>query len=133
MTVAVPERIEERLLNEIPEMHAEAMQANEEIVEVPAPYRQRMEETNLNPLRDRLLITGVILRLMRNYEPPLFFGGPKLIFVLSGTLLGMRAVIDWLTSGVITHLASVTLSAVLMMTGAQLLSLGLVADMIKRH
>jgi len=115
------------------EMLAEATQAGAKIVEVPVSYRRRIGKTKLNPLRDGLMILGVILRLTRDYQPLLFFGGPGLIFILAGTLLGMRAVIEWLTTGVITHLASVMLSALLIMTGIQLVSLGLVADMIRKR
>lgn len=115
------------------EMLAEARQARAKISEVPVTYRRRIGETKLNPVRDGLRILSVILRLTRDHQPLLFFGGPGMIFVLAGTLLGMRAVIEWLTVKSITHLASVVLSALLIMTGIQLFSLGLIADMIKNN
>jgi hypothetical protein len=90
-----------------------------------------MGKTKLNPWKDGLEILGIILRLLRDYKPLLFFGGPGLIMVSCGVLLGMRAIIEWLTLQVIEHLASVVLSALLTMSGIQLISLGLVADMVK--
>jgi len=113
------------------EMLVEAKQAGAKIVEVPIVYHRRVGETKLHPLRDGLKIFGVFLRLTRDYEPLLFFGGFGLILFIGGLLFGLRVAVEWLTTGRITHLASVILSALLVMSSIQLFSLGLVADMIK--
>ncbi len=115
------------------EMLAEATQAAVRILEVPISYRRRIGKRKLNPLKDGLMILSVILRLARDYQPLIFFGGPGIVFILGGILIGINVVVEWLTTGVITRLASVVLSALLIMTGIQLVSLGLVADMIKRR
>ncbi|KPV62783.1 MAG: hypothetical protein AOA65_1626 [Candidatus Bathyarchaeota archaeon BA1] len=47
--------------------------------------------------------------------------------------MGMGVLFEWLTTGRIVRLASVTLSALLIMTGIRLFSLGLIADMIRRR
>jgi len=113
------------------EMLVEAKQAGAKIVEVPVVYHRRVGETKLHPLRDGLKIFGIFLRLTRDYEPLLFFGGFGLILLIAGILIGFEVVVEWLETGRITRLASVMLSALLVMSSIQLFSLGLVADMIK--
>jgi glycosyltransferase involved in cell wall biosynthesis len=113
------------------EMLAEAQQAKAGIAEVPISYHPRIGKTKLNPVKDGVRILGTTLRLIRDYKPLLFFGGFGLILTLIGSLIGIIIVFEWMKTGSITHLASVSLSSMLIITGFFIFMIGLLADMIK--
>jgi dolichol-phosphate mannosyltransferase len=113
------------------EMLAEAKQAGARILEVPIAYHPRIGDAKLNPIKDGMRILGTILRLIRDYEPLLFFGGFGFILVSIGSLIGMSIVFEWIRTGSVTHLASVSLSSMLIVTGFFVFMIGLLADMIK--
>jgi dolichol-phosphate mannosyltransferase len=113
------------------EMLVEAKEAKARIAEVCITYRRRIGETKLSPFKDGVQIFGTILRLIRDYKPLLFFGGFGLILSLIGLLIGVNVVSEWIQSGSITHLASVSLSSTLIITGFFVFMIGLLADMIK--
>lgn len=113
------------------EMLAEARQAQARIVEIPISYYPRIGKTKLSPVRDGMRILGAILRLIRNYRPLLFFGVLGFCLVVLGGLLGLGVVLEWIRTGTIGHLASVSLSSLLILTGVFVFMIGLLADMIK--
>jgi dolichol-phosphate mannosyltransferase len=113
------------------EMLVETKKMGMKIRQVPVSYYPRKGKTKLNPIVDGFRIMGTIVRLVRDFEPLLFFGVIGLLFAIVGALVGVRVVIEWLETGAIVHLASVMLSALLIMTGFQLFSIGLLADMVK--
>lgn len=113
------------------EMLSEAVEAESRIEELPITYRRRIGESKLSPWQDGLRILGTILRLTRDYQPLLFFGGIGLTFAVAGAVLGVEVLLEWVYTQEITRLARVTLAALLIITGFQLFTLGLVADMIK--
>ncbi len=113
------------------EMLIEAAQANLRVAEVPTRYYRRASgKPKLRPLRDGAQIMALLLRMVRDYRPMLFFGLMGFAMIGAGAAVGVSVVVEWLTTGVIRRLASVVLSALLVMTGIQLVSLGLLADMI---
>jgi dolichol-phosphate mannosyltransferase len=112
------------------EMLAEAREVGT-IVEVPITYLPRIGSSKLAPSRDGISIAITILRLARDYQPLLFFGGIGAVLILLGILLGIVVVVEWLQTGVITRTSSVVLSSTLLLGGGLVLVLGLVADMIK--
>jgi dolichol-phosphate mannosyltransferase len=113
------------------EMLTEAKHAGARILEVPIAYHPRIGNTKLNPIKDGMRILGTILRLIRDYEPLLFFGGFGFILASIGSLIGMSVVFEWIRTGSVTHLASVSLSSMLIITGFFVFMMGLLADMIK--
>ena len=113
------------------EMLVEASRVRARIAEVPVTYRQRIGHAKLDPFRDGFRILATILRLYRDFEPLLFFGGIGSVLTLAGLVIGFSVLIEWLTTGAITRLASTMLSAMLMLSGFQLFILGLLADMVK--
>jgi len=113
------------------EMLVETKKMGMKIRQVPVSYYPRKGKTKLNPIVDGFRIMGTIVRLIRDFEPLLFFGVIGLLFAIVGALVGVRVVIEWLETGTIVHLASVVFSALLIMTGFQLFSIGLLADMVK--
>jgi len=113
------------------EMLAEAKQAGARILEVPVAYRPRIGETKLNSIKDGLRILGTILRLMRDYEPLLFFGVFGFFLILIGILVGTNVFLEWIFTGSVGHLASVSLSSMLIVGGIVVFAIGLLADMMK--
>lgn len=113
------------------EMLADASQVSVRISEVPITYRPRIGKTKLNPLRDGANILAIIVRLLRDYRPLLFFGSIAFVFVLLGLLLGFEVITEWLLTGGITKVPTAVLTVLLIGVGVQFFSLGLVADMIK--
>lgn len=75
----------------------------------------------------------IIFRTMREYHPLTFFGLPGLIFILSGLFMGTAIVYKFALAGWIGHTPAVILTALLIITGIQLMFIGLIADMIKYH
>jgi dolichol-phosphate mannosyltransferase len=72
-----------------------------------------------------------MLRLVRDYRPLFLFGGAGVILVMSGVVLGLNSFYEWLEFGYITHPPLVVLFSLMILSGVQLLSFGLIADMIK--
>jgi glycosyltransferase involved in cell wall biosynthesis len=115
------------------EMLADADQAGARIEEIPVMYHvRRVGNTKLNPLRDGVKILGVILRLVRDYRPLFFFGGIGLVFIILGLLVGIGVLQEWLSTGTVSRIPSAILAGALLGAGVQVLSLGLLADMIKQ-
>jgi len=113
------------------EMLTDAHWAGFRIAEVPIVYRPRIGETKLNPLADGLGIAGVVLRLVRDYRPLLFFGSVGLMLAFFGMVLGLEVVFEWALTGSITRVPTALLTVLLIAISVQFLSLGLVADMVK--
>ncbi len=113
------------------EMLAEAKFCGARISEAPVSYRPRVGEAKLCPLRDGLRIFGTVLRLMRDTQPLLFFGGIGLLLGLAGATLGLDVTLAWLRTGSVSRMASLLLCVLLLMGAMQFLTIGLVADMIK--
>ena len=113
------------------EMLADAEQAGARIGEVSIVYRPRIGTTKLSPLHDGAKIVGIILRLLRDYKPLLFFGGLGFASVLVGLALGFDVILEYMSTGTVTKIPTAILTAFLLGAGVQLASLGLLADMIK--
>ena len=113
------------------EMLADAEQAGARIGEVSIVYRPRIGTTKLSPLRDGVKIAGIILRLLRDYKPMLFFGGLGFASALVGLALGFDVILEYMSTGTVTKIPTAILTAFLLGAGVQLASLGLLADMIK--
>jgi glycosyltransferase involved in cell wall biosynthesis len=113
------------------EMLADAEQAGARIGEVSIVYRPRIGTTKLSPLHDGAKIVAIILRLLRDYKPLLFFGALGFASVLAGLALGFDVILEYTSTGTITKIPTAILTAFLLGAGVQLASLGLLADMIK--
>lgn len=73
----------------------------------------------------------IIFRTMRDYDPLRFFGIPGIILIISGLFMGTGIIYKFALVGFIGHTPSVILTALLIMSGIQLLFLALMADMRK--
>jgi glycosyltransferase involved in cell wall biosynthesis len=119
------------------EMIIEAIKNRLRIMEVPTSYKKRVGEPKLKAYKDASLIIGLVIRLLRDYNPLTLFIPPGLILILAGVALGITVVLQWIHTGEITRLASTILAALLIMAGLQILFFGLLADVIlaafRRH
>ena len=113
------------------EMLAEAKFCGARISEAPVSYRPRMGTAKLSPLKDGLRIFGTILRLMRDTQPLLFFGGMAFLLGSIGIILGSVVTLEWFRTGSVGRVPTVILSVLLIIGAIQFFTLGLVADMIK--
>lgn len=113
------------------EMLVLASSQNIRIKEIPVLYHQRIGETKLNPLQDGGRILGTIIRLLRDTRPLVLFGSIGFILIGFGLLFGAEVIEEWLRTGTVVRIARAVLSGLFILLGAQSLTLGLVADMLK--
>lgn len=112
------------------EMIIDARKKAMRIVEVPITYRQRIGDAKLKAYKDGSLILSLIIRMVRDYNPFAIFLTVGGVLMLGSLLAGAVVVHEWITRGVISHLALTILSAMLFMGGIQVISFGLLADII---
>jgi glycosyltransferase involved in cell wall biosynthesis len=112
------------------EMIIDARKKSLRIAEVPVTYRQRIGEAKLKAYRDGPLILSLIIRMVRDYNPFAIFISVGGIMLLCSLATGGLIVYEWLTTGVITRLALTMLTAMLFLSGVQVISFGLLADII---
>lgn len=100
------------------------------IVEVPITYRERGGETKLNPVRDGFRIAKTINELLRQYSPGryLYFLGTVLSII--GLLTGIHVTVEWFKG--INHNLLAIVTALLIISGLQVLILGVVSDFMFR-
>jgi len=100
------------------------------IGEYDTKYYARLGKSKLNPVLSGAVDIAIALRLMRDTEPLLMFGFGGGMMMAIGVGFGIVDLFIWSQ----THLVSVAytvLSALALMVGLQLVSLGLVAEMLK--
>lgn len=112
------------------EMIIDARKKSMRIVEVPITYRQRIGEAKLKAYKDGSLIFSLIIRMVRDYNPFAIFLTIGSVLILGSLISGLIVVYEWISTGVITRLAMTMLSAMLFMGGIQVISFGLLADII---
>ncbi len=112
------------------EMLIDARKKSLHIVEVPITYRQRIGDAKLKAYKDGSLILTLIIRMVRDYNPFAIFLTVGAALILGSILAGGIVVYEWLTTHVITRLAMTMLSAMLFLGGIQVISFGLLADII---
>lgn len=112
------------------ELTVETLVKGFKIVEVPINYRKRGGKTKLNPLKDGFKIGRTIYELLVRYSPAryLYFAGIALTLI--GFLIGIYVLIDWFEN--ISHYMLAILTALLIISGIQLLMFGLITDFIFR-
>ena len=73
---------------------------------------------------------GTMVRIYAMYEPLRVFGTLGALGIVSGTVIGMRFLFDYLIEGGAGHIQSLILAAVLVIVGFQTVLIGLLADLI---
>lgn len=102
------------------------------VKEIPVRYHKRIGDSKLNPLHAAIVDVAVALRMLRDTEPFLFFAGSGAGLICIGFAIGLEVIIDWIRTGLVTNVARVVFSTLIITVGVQLVSLGLVAEMIRK-
>ncbi len=116
------------------EMIVKAAKEGWRIANVPINFYQRsVGESRLmsGPFSYAWRAWIIIIRTIRDYDPLKFFGLPGMILSVAGLLLGAAIVYKFALIGIIGHTPAVILTALLIMSGIQLLFMALMADMRK--
>ena len=115
------------------EMTVDAIAKGYRVMEVPINYRRRKDsETKLRSYEDGVKIGKTLFFLIMNIRPLLFFT------IISAILFGISAypaglvLYEKIVFGDITHLPSVVLAALLMVTGVVVLVLGIISESLVR-
>lgn len=112
------------------EMTVETLAKGFRILEVPISYKKREGKTKLKPMRDGLRIGLTIYGLVSRYSPArhLYFLG--LILVFLGLVSGIYVVYEWFLG--ISHFLLAILTTLFIISGFQMIMIGLVMDFISR-
>ena len=92
---------------------------------VPINYLRRIGKSSIKPIRDFTNFTILIIRICAYFKPLNVFVPPALVLVVAGVVKGC---FDYSGGG---HLGG--LSITLVMTGIQMLFIGLLADLIDQR
>jgi dolichol-phosphate mannosyltransferase len=114
------------------ELLVEAQFAGARISEVPVSYGVRKGRTKLSPMRDGFKIFGTVIRLVRDTRPLAFFGFLGLIMGLIGLFFGLGVIVEYIKTGTVSRVPTAILAALMLLASFQFITLGLVADMIRR-
>ncbi|MGC1120989.1 MAG: glycosyltransferase family 2 protein [Candidatus Methanofastidiosia archaeon] len=102
------------------------------VAEVPVGYRKRKGTAKLHPLRSGLSIVAAVVRMLRDYNPLLLFGGVSVLSLLIGLFLGIN-VIDMFQEYGQIMIGRALLTVLFILIGVQSLFFGLLSDMILRR
>jgi glycosyltransferase involved in cell wall biosynthesis len=106
------------------EVLTRALESEYRIGEIRVSYRKRVGNTKLSVVTGGLVNIGVILRMLRDSRPLLFHGTIAVVLLLSAIPMGIETIIKS------SQLLAI-LTALVALAGVQILTFGLVADMIK--
>ena len=111
------------------EMTIETVKKDFKIIEVPITYEARIKSvTKLNPISDGLKIGYTLYGLVKTYNPMFYFGIIGSIFIITGLISGVYVVLDWLQN--VTRVPLTIFTALLIMTGLQILVFGQLGNLI---
>ena len=108
------------------ELVVETLSKGYRILEVPITYRKREGDTKLSPMKDGLRIGRTIFELLTRYNPAKYLYLLGIISMIAGIISGLYVVHDWMRG--ITHYLLVTLTAILVLGGLQLVMFGFVSS-----
>ena len=110
------------------EISSESVRNDDKVAFVPVSYGIRIgSDTKLDPFHDGIKIGRTIYRLAKMNNPMFYFGIIGLTFLLSGGIIGIYIVIDWLKN--IDHIPLTILSVTLIIVGIQIIMFGIQADL----
>ncbi|MBU6997422.1 MAG: glycosyltransferase [Theionarchaea archaeon] len=102
------------------------------VAEIPVGYRPRKGSPKLHPLRGGISIVAAVVRMLRDYNPLLLFGGISVLSFLVGLFLGINVITMFQKYGQIM-IGRALLTVLFILTGVQSLFFGLLSDMILRR
>ncbi|MEG0034979.1 MAG: glycosyltransferase family 2 protein, partial [Bacilli bacterium] len=105
------------------------------VIEVPITYRDRPEgsESKLNTVSDGIKVLVTLFDLFKNYRPFLFFGIISLAFSLTGLIVGLPVIIEFIQTAYITKIPSAILAASLFIIAFILFVVGIILDSQKNQ
>jgi dolichol-phosphate hexosyltransferase len=113
------------------EMISDAWLCDARITQVDISYGPRQGKAKLRPFRDGFKIVATLIRLTRDTQPLVFFGGIALILAIFGLYFGIEVTLQWLRFSSISQIPTVILSALFLMGAIQFVTIGLMSDMLK--
>lgn len=115
------------------EMTVEAIAKGYRVIEVPISYKKRTGTvTKLNPTGDGIKIAQTLLFILMNVNPLKFFGIICLGFIIVGLYPGILVMYEKIVLGDVVSIPSVTLAALLFVTGGISLVVGLLSELVVR-
>jgi glycosyltransferase involved in cell wall biosynthesis len=117
------------------EMTLHALDKRFRIIEIPVDYcgRPQGSKSKLNTIKDGLLVIRTIFRIFRDYKPFQFFSLPGLFCFLSGVLIGVPVLSEYIRFKYIYKIPSAILAMGLIIVSLLLFSIGLILDTVSRH
>jgi len=114
------------------DMTLHALDKRFKIIEIPIEYRDRPAGSisKLNTLSDGTKVIITIARILRYYRPLTFFGGAALIVGLSGLIVAIPVLNDWIQEQYIYHIPLAILATGLEIIAMLLIAIGLILDSI---
>jgi len=93
---------------------------------IPINYAKRVGKSSIRPIRDTIKFLGLILRTVTMFNPMRVFGPAALLLILAGLGVG---IVSKLVTGLVMDVTSI----VLVLSGLQVLGIGLVAEVVARR
>jgi glycosyltransferase involved in cell wall biosynthesis len=117
------------------ELTVKALERGYRLEEVTVGLRPRTSGSlsKIRILPDGIKILTTIFALLRDYKPLTFFGSLGLIFIGTGLIPGLIAVIDFLETGLVTRFPSAILSVGMILTGLLSFTIGLILHTLNRR
>jgi len=112
------------------ELTVETIAKGFSILEVPITYRKRGGKTKLHPLKDGFKIATTIYGLLKRYSPGRYFYFVGSLLILAGFLIGLYVIYDWFKN--ISHYLLAILTALLIISGLQIIVFGMMSDFVFR-
>jgi len=115
-------------------MTVRAAKLGYKIIEVPIEYRERVGKTKLNPIKDGVRMLTALFSVAYTETSLLskMILLPSVIFILMGLITGFISVYEKVQFGVISHEYYPLFTALLILVGVQLISLGLIEDYLTK-
>ena len=115
------------------EMTVEALAKGYRVLEVPIRYGNRKDsKTKLDTKADGIKIAKTLLFISMNVNPIKFFSIITIGFIVLGSYPAAQVIVEKITIGEIVSIPSVTLAALLYVTGALSFVVGLVSELVVR-
>jgi glycosyltransferase involved in cell wall biosynthesis len=116
------------------ELTIQALHQRMRIVEVPVRLTPRPSggESKIRIVADGVKILFTIVDLFRTYKPLTTFGGLGLLALISGVLLGIRVVVEFVQTGLVLRMPTAVLATGLVISGFFGIAVGLILNTLSR-
>jgi len=117
------------------ELTVKALARGYRLTEVPVGLRPRKTGSfsKIRIMSDGIKILTMVFALMRDYKPFTTFGSLGLLFIGTGLIPGLYAVIGFLETGLVEHYPSAILSVGMILTGLLCITVGLILHTLNRR